>query len=400
MPHAFFSYDSSNGATFLPEGVPAHQRRTPVRFLPLRTPRLRSGRNLAVLAAVAALLAGVVAIVTQTAAEAHGALQAPASRTYACYTDGLTGGQIIPKNAACKDAVAAGGTQPLYDWYGVLRSDGGGRTRGFIPDGQLCSGGFSKYAAYDAARTDWPTTTVRAGATYDFVYGAWVPHPGGFKLYVTKDGYDPTKPLTWADMEEQPFLTADPEPAVTNGAYRFSGKLPNKSGRHIIYAVWYRSDSQETFYGCSDVDFVGGNPSPSASPSVSPSASPSVSPSVSPSASPSATPSRSPSASPTTGNPSCTATVKLTNTWPGGFQGEATIKNTGTSPLNGWYIQWQLSNGATVTQAWNGTSMQSGPFAMIHAPTYNNSLAPGASATAGFLGSGSAAPTISDISCG
>ncbi|MFI7039729.1 lytic polysaccharide monooxygenase [Microbispora rosea] len=358
-----------------------------------RSPRwrslsLRPGRKLAVLAAVAAVLAGLVAVLTQTAAEAHGALQAPASRTYACYTDGLTGGQIIPNNPACKDAVAAGGTQPLYDWYGVLRSDGGGRTRGFIPDGQLCSGGFSKYAAYDAPRTDWPTTTLKANSTYNFVYGAWVPHPGGFKLYVTKDGWDPTRPLTWDDMEEQPFLTADPEPEVSNGAYRFSGKLPDKSGRHIIYAVWYRSDSQETFYGCSDVNFLRDGVSPSPSPSASPTRNPSPSPSP------------SPSASPTAGNPACTATVKLTNTWQGGFQGEVTIKNTGTGPLNGWYVQWQMSNGATITQAWNGTSMQSGPFAMIHAPEWNSSLAPGASATAGFLGSGSATPSISDISCG
>ncbi|MEU7689431.1 lytic polysaccharide monooxygenase [Microbispora hainanensis] len=355
-----------------------------------RSLSLRSGRKIAVLAAVAAVLAGLVAVLTQTAAEAHGALQAPASRTYACYTDGLTGGQIIPKNPACADAVAAGGTQPLYDWYGVLRSDGGGRTRGFIPDGQLCSGGFSKYSAYDAPRTDWPTTTLKANSMYDFVYGAWVPHPGGFKLYVTKDGWDPTKPLTWDDMEEQPFLTVDPEPEVSNGAYRFSGRLPDKSGRHIIYAVWYRSDSQETFYGCSDVNFLRDGASPSPSPSASPSASPTGNPSPSP----------SPSTSPTAGNPACTATVKLTNTWPGGFQGEATITNTGTAPLNGWYMQWQMSNGATITQAWNGTSMQSGPFAMIHAPEWNNSLAPGASATAGFLGSGSATPAISDISCG
>ena len=37
--------------------------------------------------------------------------------------------------------VAQSGTTPLYNWFGVLRSDAGGRTVGFIPDGQLCSGG-------------------------------------------------------------------------------------------------------------------------------------------------------------------------------------------------------------------------------------------------------------------
>lgn len=351
---------------------------------------VKSGRKFAVMTAITVALAGGIAIMTQQAAEAHGALQAPASRTYACYEDGLTGGQIIPNNPACKQAVATGGTQPLYDWYGVLRSDGGGRTRGFIPDGQLCSGGNPKYAAYDEPRTDWPTTTLKANSTYNFVYGAWVPHPGGFKLYVTKDGYNPTKPLTWADMEEQPFLTVDPEPAVSNGAYRFSGTLPNKSGHHIIYAVWYRSDSQETFYGCSDVNFLRDMASPSPSPSPSPT----------PTATPTPTPTPSPSSSPTIAPTSCTATVKVTNSWQGGFQAEVTIKNTGSAPLVDWYVQWMMTPMATITQAWNGTSMQNGPSAMIHAPSWNANLAPGASATAGFLASSTSTPAFTDVSCG
>ncbi|WP_328796398.1 lytic polysaccharide monooxygenase [Halosaccharopolyspora lacisalsi] len=29
----------------------------------------------------------------------------------------------------------------------------------------------------------------------------------------------------------------------------------SKSGRHIIYSVWQRSDSPEAFYNCSDVLF-------------------------------------------------------------------------------------------------------------------------------------------------
>ncbi|WP_424531663.1 lytic polysaccharide monooxygenase auxiliary activity family 9 protein [Sphaerisporangium viridialbum] len=345
---------------------------------------MRTKAKVAIMTALAVVAAGLTALSLQRSADAHGTMQAPASRTYACYTDGLTSSnEIKPKNPACAEAVAIGGTQPLYDWYGVLRSDGGGRTRGFIPDGQLCSGGFAKYAAYDAARADWPATVMQAGAMYDFVYGAWVPHPGGFKLYITKDSYNPTKPLTWADMEEQPFLTADPEPAVTNGAYRFSGRLPNKSGRHIIYSVWYRSDSQETFYGCSDVIFGGtSTPPPSSPPPGSPP----------PSSPPPATP-------PPT---SCTATVTLENSWSGGFQASATIKNTGSAPINNWYIQWTMPIGTTITQAWNGTSMQSGPTGMIHAATWNATLAPGASATAGFLASttGAATPTFTQVSCG
>jgi chitin-binding protein len=350
---------------------------------------VRTKAKVAITTAVAVVAAGLVTLAFQRSALAHGALQAPASRTYACYTDGLTSSnEIKPKNPACAEAVAAGGTQPLYDWYGVLRSDGGGRTRGFIPDGQLCSGGFAKYAAYDAARADWPATVVQAGAMYDFVYGAWVPHPGGFKLYVTKDSYNPTKPLTWNDMEDQPFLTADPEPGISNGAYRFSGRLPNKSGRHIIYSVWYRSDSQETFYGCSDVIFGGSSTPPPSSPP------PSTPP---PSTPPPSTP--PPSTPPPT---SCSATVTLANSWSGGFQASVAINNTGNAVINNWYVQWTMPAGVTITQAWNGTSMQSGTTGMIHAATWNAQLAPGTTATAGFLASmtGATAPTFTGVSCG
>jgi len=344
---------------------------------------LKTRRRVALLTAAALMASGVATVaVPGSPAYAHGAMQAPASRTYACYVNGLTStGEIKPTNPACATAVAAGGTQPLYDWYGVLRSDGGGRTVGFVPDGSLCSGGNTKYAAYDAPGTDWPTTTVTAGSVYNFVYGAWVPHPGGFKLYVTKDGWNPNQALTWSQMESTPFATADPEPAVSDGAYRFSGTLPNKTGRHIIYSVWYRSDSQETFYGCSDVIFTGGS---TASPTVSPS-----------SASPSA--SSSPSLPP---NTTCAGTATVSNSWATGFMGAVTIRNTGTTPMSNWYVSWTVPAGVTVSQGWNGTFMQSGTTVMVHAASWNAYLAPGASADAGFLGNGAANPTFTNVSCG
>ena len=340
-------------------------------------------RRAALLAAAALLASTVSTLVAQEAALAHGALTSPASRTYACYIDGTggNGGQIIPKNPACADAVAAGGTQPLYDWFGVLRSDGQGRTRGYIPDGQLCSGGFSKYAAYDAPRSDWPATTVRANAQMDLVYGAWVPHPGSFKFYVTRQGYDPNQPLTWDDLGE-PFAVFDPQPPLANGAYTMPVTLPNRTGRHIIYAVWWRSDSQETFYGCSDVVFEGGtgSPSPSTSPSTPPSSSPSTSP---------------------TGSPGqCAATATVVSSWAGGFQGDLAVRNTGTAPLVNWTASFTVPSGVTISSSWNSTYTQTGTTVTIRPAAWNTTIPPGASVNVGFLGSSSGVPTFSDVTCG
>lgn len=50
---------------------------------------------------------------------------------------------------------------------------------------------------------------MQADAQMDLVYGAWVPHPGSFTFSVTRQGYDPTKPLTWDDLGE-PFAVFRP----------------------------------------------------------------------------------------------------------------------------------------------------------------------------------------------
>ncbi|MGO4429742.1 lytic polysaccharide monooxygenase, partial [Streptomyces sp. MCAF7] len=71
-------------------------------------------------------------------ASAHGAPMAPGSRTYLCWKYSLSStGEVKPTNPACKAAFDKGGANAFYNWFAVLRSDGAGRTKGFIPDGQL-----------------------------------------------------------------------------------------------------------------------------------------------------------------------------------------------------------------------------------------------------------------------
>ncbi|MFF9844388.1 lytic polysaccharide monooxygenase [Streptomyces sp. NPDC013740] len=208
------------------------------------------------------------------AAFAHGSMTDPVSRVAACYAEGPES----PDSTACKAAVAAGGTQPLYDWNGVNIGNAAGRSREIIPDGKLCSAGNDKYRGLDLARADWPASRMASGA-HTFRYRGTAPHKGTFALYVTKDGYDPAKPLRWSDLEERPFATVT-DPKMVGGDYVFEGTVPKKSGRHLIYSIWQRSDSPEAFYTCSDVVFGtdggegggagdGAGPVPSASASAS-----------------------------------------------------------------------------------------------------------------------------------
>ncbi|MEU6975759.1 lytic polysaccharide monooxygenase [Streptomyces sp. NPDC046371] len=205
----------------------------------------------------------VLAGIGSAPAFAHGSMTDPVSRVAACYAEGPES----PESAACKAVVAAGGTQPLYDWNGVNIGDAGGRSREIIPDGKLCSAGNDKYRGLDLARADWPASRMTAGE-HTFRYKGTAPHKGSFALYVTKDGYDPAKPLKWSDLEAKPFVTVT-DPGMTAGDYVFKGTVPKKSGRHLIYSIWQRSDSPEAFYTCSDVVFgadsaSSGSPAPTA----------------------------------------------------------------------------------------------------------------------------------------
>ncbi|WP_245657551.1 lytic polysaccharide monooxygenase auxiliary activity family 9 protein, partial [Herbidospora mongoliensis] len=215
-----------------------------------------------------ALAAMAVTVLASSPAQAHGALMVPGSRTYLCWKDGLNqNGAIQPKNAACAAAVNQSGTNSLYNWFATLRSDGAGRMSGFIPDGSLCSGAAVVYnfSGFDLARNDWPVTHLTSGASLQMRYNKWAAHPGTFRLYITKDSWSPTRPLAWSDLESAPFDSSTNPPSVgspgnENAYYYWNANLPSgKSGRHIIYSVWQRSDSNETFYGCSDVVFDGGN---------------------------------------------------------------------------------------------------------------------------------------------
>ncbi|MFB6613766.1 lytic polysaccharide monooxygenase [Streptomyces sp. NPDC056367] len=196
-----------------------------------------------------ALVPLAVAAYSAVPAAAHGSMTDPVSRVAACYAEGPE----APKSAACKAAVAASGAQAFYDWNAVNIANAAGNHRALIPNGQLCSAGNDKYQGLDLARADWPASPMTAGA-HTFRYKGTAPHKGSFELYVTKDGYDPSQPLKWSDLEPAPFAKVT-DPGMQNGDYVFTGTVPKKSGRHLIYSIWQRSDSPEAFYTCSDVVF-------------------------------------------------------------------------------------------------------------------------------------------------
>ncbi|WP_304622082.1 cellulase family glycosylhydrolase [Roseomonas cutis] len=86
-----------------------------------------------------------------------------------------------------------------------------------------------------------------------------------------------------------------------------------------------------------------------------------------------------------------TYSFKTTATWTGGFNGEITVTNSGTSAIDGWLMAF--TGGWSVVTVWNG-SVVNGPdgYTTVQNLDWNGSLAPGASATIGFTANGELSP--------
>ncbi|MFI6845800.1 lytic polysaccharide monooxygenase [Kitasatospora sp. NBC_00085] len=198
---------------------------------------------------IGAAVLAVSATATGTAS-AHGTMTGPVSRVAACYAEGPE----TPKSQICKDLVAMSGTQPLYDWNEVNIANADGHHQALIPDGKLCSANRDKYKALDLPRADWPATPVSSGRL-DLKFRVTAPHLGTQTVYITKQSWDPTQPLKWSDLDPAPVAVVPTSRTAADGYYSYSGTLPQRTGRQLLYMVWQRSDSPEAFYSCSDVDF-------------------------------------------------------------------------------------------------------------------------------------------------
>jgi predicted carbohydrate-binding protein with CBM5 and CBM33 domain len=349
-------------------------------------------RRMVATLAVGVLAAGGFLVTTASPASAHGVTLIPGARTYLCWLDGIqSNGQIIPSNPACRDAVAQSGDTPLYNWFAVLDSNAAGRTVGYVPDGTICSAGNRSpynFAPYNMARTDWPATRLTSGGSIRMRHSNWAHHPGRFDLYITRNGWNQTRPLAWSDLEPTPFfsITNPPQvggPGTVEGYYDFGvvGLPGGKTGRHLILAHWIRADSNENFYSCSDVIFDGGNgelvgvrqgntsPPPSSPPPSSP-------------------PPSSPPPSSPPGPGGCAVAATVQTQWGNGYVIQpVTVTNSGSTTITGWSVTFTMPAGHSVTGQWNATFSPSGQTITARNFGYNGTLAPGQSTSFGFQAS-------------
>jgi len=182
----------------------------------------------------------------------HGTVTYPASRVWNCFQEGPES----PSSATCIAAVASHGTQPLYDWNEINQPDANGQHTLYVMDGNLASGGRpDKYGGLDQVSSDWVTTALTPGP--DIV--TWTnsaPHASlYYQVYITKSSWTPDQPLTWASLD----LLVETLPSPPELTVDIPVIWPSRTGKHVVYSVWQRSDSPEAFYSASDVDFGDGS---------------------------------------------------------------------------------------------------------------------------------------------
>jgi len=207
----------------------------------------------------AALLSLPLLLSAPALSHAHGYISQPLSRAVMCDKQGgFWSG--TPPTKGCEALKNSG------DWQRPLTDKGGSVYQGAgylnyqqtIKDGELCS---SNYKALNAVvpKGDWATTAVTpdANGNIDLSYLYTAYHgTDHIAFFITKQTYDPSKPLKWSDLEP---LYKSPGANIPGNdrQVHFKAKLPHgQTGRHVIYAVWPVSaqhGTQEAFTTCADV---------------------------------------------------------------------------------------------------------------------------------------------------
>lgn len=85
--------------------------------------------------------------------------------------------------------------------------------------------------------------------------------------------------------------------------------------------------------------------------------------------------------------------------WGAGFVANIRITNNGSTPINGWTVNWEYSGNTTMTNGWNAEFSGSNPYSASNTD-WNGEIQPGDTVEFGFQGEGSAeAPEVTGNVC-
>ena len=346
------------------------------------TPALNARRHWFLRAlTIAAVLTLLLTNLWVERASTHGNVQSPASRNFGCYE--RWGSNHLDPNMAATDPMCAQAWQAepaaMWNWNGLYRNGVGGNHQAAVPDGQLCSGGRTESGRYNALDTvgQWRATEI--GNNFSIRLFDQASHGADYiRVYVTRQGFNSlTTPLGWGNLELVAQIGNTPASqwqAVTGGVQiSMPAAASGRTGRHIVYTIWQASHMDQAYYFCSDVRFPGGAADPPL-------------------------PGPDPDPDPDPGTGGCTATYATASQWSNGFQGDVKV-TAGSTAITGWTVNMTWPGSQTVTQVWNATVSNNGATVIARNVGWNGSLAAGATASFGFLGSTNSFNNVPTLAC-
>ena len=194
----------------------------------------------------------VATFTVASSALAHGYIESPASRAYMCKQG---------QNVDCGLVT--------YEPQSVERASGF-PSGNLPPDGELASAGIANYSQLDKqSQNAWTKTPMTAGV-HQFVWHHTAPHKTtNWRYYITKQNWNPNKPLTRDQFELTPFCSINGNGQAPQMTQSMNCNVPQRTGYQVIYGVWEIADTANSFYQAIDVDFGnGGNVTPDETPAA------------------------------------------------------------------------------------------------------------------------------------
>jgi Glycosyl hydrolase family 12/Cellulose binding domain len=258
----------------------------------------------------------------------------------------------------------------------------------------------SKLLSRGTVTTTWATAQPRTGA-YDVAYDIWFNRapstggqPDGAELMIWLNHNGPVQPFgsqvstaaiggrsydVWFGKQAWNTITYSMVTGTTSVRDLDIGQFAADALRRgYIQKSWYLTDVEAGFElwqggaGLATDSFAVNVPGGSAAPIAA-----------------GATATRpAPGSAPVAASVSCMVTYSVAHTWPDGLQAQALLTNTSTSPVSGWTLTWSFAGDQRVTDLWNGDLTQSGERVSVTNASYDGTIAPSASVTIGFIGSG------------
>ncbi|WP_422657702.1 lytic polysaccharide monooxygenase [Paenibacillus sp. EC2-1] len=195
------------------------------------------------------ILAAFLMVILAQKASAHGWVDSPGSRAILCKNGQNTDcGAIVyePQSLEAPKGFPAAGPA----------------------DGKIASAGGAFPKLDEQSATRWTKVNMSSGQN-TFTWKLTAAHATtSWKYYITKPNWNPNAALTRDSFDLTPFCSVNHGGTRPPSTYSDTCNVPQRTGYHVILAVWEIADTANAFYNVIDVNFGGNNPVDNQAPTV------------------------------------------------------------------------------------------------------------------------------------